>query len=64
MTQFILETGDLVLQLNDLTLAVHELALFVLQIKCLGVDELVQIIDPRQLLRDIVLKSSSLGSEV
>ena len=64
MGKFILEADNLILQLNYFTLAVDELGLFVLQVEGFVVDKLVQVIDSGQLLGDIVLEGSGLGSQV
>ena len=64
MIEFILEGDNLVLELNNFAFAVDQLSLLVLQIISLLVNQLVQIIDPSQLLGDIVLQSSCLSSQV
>lgn len=64
MVQLILETDDLVLQLDDLSLALNELGLLALKVEGLAIDKFVEVIDPCQLLRDVVLKGSSLSSQV
>lgn len=50
--------------MNDFSLTVNQLRLLVLQVECFVVNQLVQVIDPRQLFRDIVLQGSRLGSQV
>ena len=64
MIKLVLEANDLIFQLNNFTLAIDELALLTLQITSFGIDKLIEIINSGELLRDIVLKSSSLSSKV
>lgn len=55
MIELILEALDLVLKLDDLTFALDELGLSVLQLVCLALNQLVEIVDPLKLFRDVVL---------
>jgi len=64
MIEFILETDDLIFQLYNFTLTLDKLSLFALQIESLGINQLVQVIDSSQLLRNIIFKSSCLGCKV
>lgn len=64
MIKLVLEANDLIFQLNNFTLAIDELAFLTLQITSFGIDKLIEIINSGELLRDIVLKSSSLSSKV
>lgn len=62
--ELILETDDLILKLDDLTFTIDELGLLALEIHGLAVNQLVEIINSRKLLADIVFEGSSLGSKV
>lgn len=62
--QFVLETDNLIFQLNDFTLALNELCLLALKIKGLGVNEFIEIVDPGQLLRDVVFEGAGLRRQV
>lgn len=64
MVKFILETNNLIFQLDNFSFTIDELALFVLQVTGLGINELVEVINSSNLLGDVVLESSCLGSEV
>lgn len=64
MIELILETDDLILKLDDLTFTIDELGLLALEIHGLAVNQLVEIINSRKLLADIVFEGSSLGSKV
>lgn len=64
VVQFILERDYLVLKLDDLSLAVDQLGFLILEIVGLRVNEFVQIINSCELLGNIVLEGSCLGSEV
>lgn len=59
--KLILETDDLIFQLDNLALALHELCLLALQVESLAVNELIEVIDPGKLLRDVVFERSRLG---
>lgn len=50
MVKLVLEANYLILELDDLTLAINELRLLVLKVVCLGIDQLVEIINPGELL--------------
>lgn len=64
VVELILETDDLVLQLDDLALALNELGLLALEVECLRVDQLVKVIDARQLLLNVHLEGPRLSSQV
>ena len=54
----------MIFQLNDLAFAFNQLGLLALQIKSLGIDQFVQVIDSRKLLGNIVFKRPRLRSQV
>ena len=64
MVELILETDDLIFQLDNFSLALDQLGLLALEVEGLGVDELVEVVDAGQLLGDVVLQGSGLGSQV
>ena len=61
MVELVLEADNLVLKLDDFAFAVYKLSFLVLQVKGLGVYQLVQIVDASQLLGNVVLEGSSLS---
>ena len=64
MVKLILETDNLVLEQDYFSVTIDKLSFFILEIIGLGVDHLVEVIDPGELLGDVVLQLSSLGSEI
>jgi hypothetical protein len=62
--QFILETDHLIFQLNDLTFAFNQLCFLALQIKSLGIDELIQVINSSKLLGNVVFERPSLSGKI
>jgi len=64
VVQLVLEGDNLVLKLDDLALALNELGLLALEVKCFRVDELVKVINARQLFLNVHLEGASLRSQV
>ena len=64
VVELVLEADHLVLQLNDLAFALDKLCLLALEVEGLRVNKLVEIVNARKLLLDIVLQSSRLGRQV
>lgn len=64
MIELILEANYLILELNDISFAVDELSFLIFQIIGFWVDQLVEVIDPGELFRDVVFQLSSLGSKI
>ena len=64
MIELILETDNLILELNDFTLTVNKLGLLALEVHGLAVNELIEVVNPGELLANIVLKGPSLSSKV
>lgn len=54
----------MIFQLNDLTFAFNQLCLLALEIKGLGIDEFIQVINPCKLFRNVVLERPSLSSQI
>lgn len=54
----------MIFQLNDLAFAFNQLCLLALEIKCLSVDQFVEVIDSRKLFRNVVFKRPRLRSKV
>lgn len=61
VVELILETDNLIFQLNNLALALHELRLLALEVERFAVNELIEVVDPRQLLGNIVLERARLS---
>lgn len=64
VVELILEGDNLVLELDDFSLTLDKLGFFTLEIEGLGVDELVEVVDSRELLGDVVLEGSGLSSQI
>ena len=64
MVELILEANYLILELDDLSFAIDELSLLIFQIIGFWVDQLVEVVDPGELFRDVVLQLSRLGSKI
>ena len=64
VVELVLEADDLILELDDLAFALNELGLLALEVEGLRIDELVQIINARQLLLDVHLEGPRLSSQV
>jgi hypothetical protein len=64
VVELILEANYLILELDDLSFAVDELSLLIFQIIGFWVDQLVEVVDPGELFRDVVLQLSRLGSKI
>lgn len=54
----------MIFQLNDLSFTFNQLGLLALEIKCLGIDQFVEVIDSRKLFRNVVFKCPRLCSQV
>ena len=64
MVGLILETNDLIFGLNNFSFAIDKLSFLIFEVISLAVDQLVQVINSSQLLRDVILKLSSLGRQI
>lgn len=64
MGLFVFEARYLILELYDFTLALDERGLFRLQIECLRIDNLVEVVEAAELLRNVVLEGTSLRCQI
>lgn len=64
VVQLVLEADNLILELDDFSLAIYELSFLILEVIGLCVDQLIEVINPGELLRNFILKLSCLSSEL